>query len=361
MDDYRRYSARRLRDLVEAITSAAGSEPAEAERVAEVLVEANLAGHDSHGVRLLPSYIDNVQKGVLFPNRHVQVVGGIGPILILDGQRGYGQVIGGEAMDLGMERAEQHGVCVVALRNSHHCGRIGEWAERCARGGFASIHFLSGVSHEPVVAPYGGRERRLLTNPFCAALPARNGKDPAIMLDMATSKIAFGKVNVAHARGLPVPEGCLLDANGRMTTDPTAIVERREGAAVAFGEHKGSGLGIMNEMLGSALIGAPTIQPGHPRDGCVCNNMLSIILKPAAFGDPDAIAAEVEAAKDWIKSSAPAEGFEEVLLPGEPEQRARADRGPRGIPLEERTRSNLLAAGARVGLAEDALARLLDG
>jgi hydroxycarboxylate dehydrogenase B len=359
----RRYASERLCALAETILRAAGSEAEEAGEVARILVGGNLAGHDSHGLIMLGAYVDNIRAGTLRPNTRVRVVRDSGPILVLDGGRGFGQIVAGEAMDLGMARARELGAAIVALRNSHHCGRIGEWGERCARHGFASVHFVSGVSHEPLVAAHGGAERRLLTNPFCAAMPdspAGGGDGPAVLLDMATSVIAFGKVKVARNRGVPVPEGCLIDKDGRPTTDPVPIVDRREGAVLPFGGYKGAGLGLMMELLAGALTGAPTVQPGNPRDGGIINHMLSVILDPAAFADPRAIAAETEAVKAWMRSSRTAPGVEEILLPGDPERRARDERSRLGVPLDPRTIDQLLGAGTSLGLAREALQAALE-
>ena len=273
-----------LHALSRAICAAAGSGEREASLVADHLVEANLTGHDSHGVGLLPIYVQNVREGRLAPNRHAELVDGRGAVLIVEGHRGYGQVIGYEAMALGMARAREHGVALLALRNSFHIGRIGHWAEQCARGGFASLHFVNVIDHPPLQAPYGGAEARFSTNPFCAALPGEDGA--AVLLDMATSKIAIGKARVARNQGVPAPEDSLLDPAGRPTRDPAVMFREPQGALIPMGEHKGSGLAILCELLAGALTGGRTIQPAHPREGGIINNMLSVIIDPDVFGPP---------------------------------------------------------------------------
>ena len=179
------FRADALTAAVRAIVAAAGSVPDEAARVAANLVEANLRGHDSHGVGMVPRYIDAVLEGGLTVNAHVAVRSDSGALLTLDGQSGYGQVIGAEAMALGIERARQQGVCIVGLAHSHHLGRIGHWAEQCITAGLVSIHFVNVLSR-PIVAPFGGRDARLGTNPFCVGIP-RPGGEP-IVLDFATSQ-----------------------------------------------------------------------------------------------------------------------------------------------------------------------------
>ncbi|HLT02257.1 MAG TPA: malate/lactate/ureidoglycolate dehydrogenase [Geminicoccaceae bacterium] len=343
-------SSDKLHALSRALCAASGSAEREATLVADHLVEASLTGHDSHGVGLLPIYVDCVSAGTLVPNRHAEVVNERGAVLVIEGNRGYGQVIGHEAMELGMARARQEGVALLALRNSFHLGRIGHWAEQCARGGFASIHFVNVIDHAPLQAPYGGGEARFSTNPFCAALPGANG--PAVLLDMATSKIAIGKARVARNRGVPVPEDSLLDAAGRPTRDPAVMFQEPRGALIAMGEHKGSGLAIVCELLAGALTGGRTAQPAHPQAGGIINNMLSVIVDPEVFGDRSRLQGEIEALIGYVKSARPRPGFEEVLVPGEPERRRRAERLAHGIELDERTWAEILDAARKLGLAE---------
>ena len=208
------------------------------------------------------------------------------------------------------------------------------------------------------MAPFGGREARLGTNPFCAALPDGAG-GAAVLLDMATSAIAFGKARVARNKGVPVPADTVIDREGRSTTDPLPLVDRQEGALRAFGAHKGSGLAILCELLGGALTGGITIQPEHPREGGIVNSMLSIVMDPAAFGEPAAIAREVGAVGSWIKASPPAAGTAEVLLPGEPERRTRAAREAGGVPIDDKSLADILAAGRSLGLSQAELDRAL--
>ncbi|MDP6953321.1 MAG: Ldh family oxidoreductase, partial [Alphaproteobacteria bacterium] len=184
-----------LAESVTAIFTACDSQPEEARAIAENLVAANLAGHDSHGVGMVPLYVRNVGRGAVYANQHVGVLKDDGPVLQLDGNLGYGQVIGAEAMDLAIAKANESGVAIVALRNTHHLGRIGAWGEQCAEAGLVSIHYVNINGHKPLVAPFGGAEGRYATNPYCTALPGTDTQPP-VVLDMATSKIAVGKVRV---------------------------------------------------------------------------------------------------------------------------------------------------------------------
>src|SRR5690606_27562001 len=170
--------------------------------------------------------------------------------------------------------------------------------------------------------------------------------------DMATSKIAIGKARVARNRGVPVPEDSLLDAAGRPTRDPAVMFQEPRGALVAMGEHKGSGLAIVCELLAGALTGGRTAQPAHPQAGGIINNMLSVIVDPEVFGERSRLQGEIEALIGYVKSARPRPGFEEVLVPGEPERRRRAERLAHGIELDERTWAEILDAATKLGLAE---------
>ena len=234
MTDTLVFRADALTAAVTAVVRAAGSSALEAAQVAANLVEANLRGHDSHGVGMTPRYIDAVLEGGLLPDAHVKIRADSGPLLTLDGCQGYGQVIGAEAMALGIERAQEHGVCVVGLAHSHHLGRIGHWAEQCIAAGLVSIHFVNVLSR-PIVAPIGGRDARIGTNPFCVGIP-RPGKEP-IVLDFATSKIAQGKTRVAFNKGQELEPGTIIDDRGEPTTNPRYTVIEPLGALLPFGEH----------------------------------------------------------------------------------------------------------------------------
>jgi uncharacterized oxidoreductase len=197
-----------------------GSSEAEVQAVASNLIEANLKGHDSHGIGMLPRYALAYLEGNLLPNAQMSVSLDAGALLRLDGNAGFGQVIGQQAMALGIERAKAHGSCIVALGNSHHLGRIGAWAEQVAEAGLVSMHFVNVISR-PFVAPYGGADARFGTNPFCAGVPLPGR--PPVILDFATSVIAQGKTRVAYNKGEPVAPGCLIDGQGQATDDPACM------------------------------------------------------------------------------------------------------------------------------------------
>ena len=340
----------KLRAVVRAICAAAGSTGDEPAQVADNLVYANLTGHDSHGVGMLPRYIACALSGTLKLNQHVKIVQDHGTMLVLDGQAGYGQVIGGEAMALGIERARTHGVVVMALRNSFHLCRIGAWAEQCAAEGMISMHYVNVIGHKPLVAPFRGADARYATNPYTCILPATDA-NPTTLLDMATSVVAMGKVRVAKNKGEAVKDGALIDSAGKPTTDPNVMYTPPFGAVLPFGEHKGYGMALMAEMLAGVLSGGQTMRPETIRtDDTIINNMLTIVFDPRRLVGEDFYKAEVDATIAHVKASPPQDPAEPVLVPGDPERATRAEREANGVPLDGATWEEILAAAESVGL-----------
>ena len=344
--------AKPLTALLTQILEAAGAEPERARVCAEHLVGANLKGHDSHGVGMAPSYVHWIKAGKLKPNARPTVISDHGAVLVVDGQFGLGAPVAREAIELGIARARQTGVACMALRNSCHIGRIGTYGEQCADAGFISIHYVNVVGAGPAVAPFGGREARMLTNPYCCTMPRAGGEH--IVLDFATSAVAIGKLRVAFMKGEAAPAGVLVDAEGRATDDPrTFFTGESRSLLLPFGLHKGGGMQILCELLGGALAGQWTMQPGSDRAfGAAVNNMLSIIIDPDAFGGRAAFEAEAEAMLDYIKGTAPADGVDKVRLPGDPERESMAKRLAEGIPIDDATWGQIREAGLSVGLDE---------
>jgi uncharacterized oxidoreductase len=250
-------------------------------------------------------------------------------------------------MALGIERAREHGSCIVALGNAHHIGRIGAWAEQAAAAGLISIHLVNVVARN-VVAPFGGGDARFGTNPVCIGVPLP-GREPVI-LDFATSMIAQGKTRVAHNKGEPVPPGCLIDDQGRDTTNPRYSVIPPWGALLTFGAHKGYGLAVMCELLGGALAGGMTQRNADSSRRRVLNGMFSVLLDPASLGPTGDFEREAAAFVDWVKASPPREGVDQVLVAGEPERASRGHRSAHGIPVDATTWQEILDAGRKLGV-----------
>lgn len=337
----------RLTTAMTRVVRGFGSSEAEVAAVAENLIAANLTGHDSHGIGMLPRYADAFLEGGLLPNAHVSTVLDGGSLLRLDGNAGFGQVIGAEAMALGIERARGSGSCIVALGNSHHLGRIGAWAEQAAAAGLVSVHFVNVISRA-IVAPHGGSDARFGTNPFCVGVPL-SGRPPVI-LDFATSMIAQGKTRVALNKGEEVAPGCLIDDAGRPTQNPRYSVIPPFGALLTFGTHKGFGLALMCELLGGALASGMTQRTDDSSKKRVLNGMFSVLVDPAALGDRTAFEQETLAFVDWAKASPPREGFDPVAVAGEPERAYRAQRTAHGVPVDGTTWQEILAAAAKLGV-----------
>lgn len=342
-------NADNLKTVITAILLKSGSDQHEAEMVADHLVRANLTGHDSHGAGMIPAYIRNLRAGLLFPGTKARLVRDDGAILVFDGERGFGQRTAAEATAAAIERCKQIGLVIMALRNAHHIGRIGSYAEQCTAAGLVSLHFVNVVDHDPVVAPFGGRDARYSTNPVCLGMPA-TPTTPAVLLDMATSKIAIGKARVAMNRGETLAPGQVIDPQGDPTTDPRVMFQKPLGALLPFGEHKGYGLAFFCELLAGVLTGGGTIQPGNPRHGSIVNNMLTFVVDPGRLVDHDWMQAEIDAVVQYVKESPPADPEGSVMVAGDPERKNMAQRLADGIRVDEVTWQELIDAAAEVGL-----------
>jgi len=354
-----RIDQKSLMQVASAILQKAGAELDRAQAVAEHLVAANLKGHDSHGVGMIPNYVKSMLSELIHPQNDALLTRDSGAVLTFDGNLGFGRVVGMQAMDQGIERAKSHGISCVALGNAAHLGRIGAFAEHCAEAGLISTHYVNVVGHDPMVVAYGGRDRRFITNPFCCAVPRADGQH--VVLDMATTTVAAGKVRVAYMKGEPVPDHSLVDRNGVETTDASVIFSKDGGGAMQpFGLHKGYGLMVICELLGGALGGNFTMQPGNPRIGATLNNMLSVILDPSAIGDLAAYDAEVTAMIDYIYASEAADGVEKVLIPGDPERQSLAARSRDGIDIDENSWQDITHAATAAGLSEKEISALVD-
>ncbi|WP_304608579.1 Ldh family oxidoreductase [Inquilinus sp. Marseille-Q2685] len=345
-----------LTQLVGDIFAAQGCSAAESGRIARYLVAANLTGHDSHGVIRVPRYVAMLAQGEVRRDVTAEIVTDTPAFALVDGGYGFGQTVGPQAVRLGIDKALAGGVAVVGLRHAGHLGRIGEWAEMAAESGLCSLHFVN-VAGSELVAPFGGVERRFSTAPFAAGFLVP-GRAPVI-LDFATSLVAEGKVLVAANGGKPLPEGALIEPDGRLSRDPDTLygppvpgsavrsAQNGLGAIRAFGEHKGSGLALICELVAGALTGSGCAGPGPRR---FCNGMLSIYMAPGQFGSAEDLAAETTRYIDHFKACRPAEPGGGVLLPGGPEARRRAGRIAGGVPLSDGVWRSLVATARAGGL-----------
>ncbi|MDP7605025.1 MAG: malate/lactate/ureidoglycolate dehydrogenase [Alphaproteobacteria bacterium] len=339
-----------LQTLASTIFAAIGCDGDEAGTVARFLVKANLSGHDSHGVVRIPRYIEYWRMGAVLPNRRAEAVWQNDAIALFDGNKGFGQTIGGQVMAAGIEMAARQGLAMVGLKNVGHLGRIGDWAEQAAAAGQASIHFVNTTGRGNRVAPYGGSDRRLSTNPIAIGMPM-GGREPLIF-DAATSVLAEGKILVARNKGVELPDGVLLDSAGQPTNDPNTLYADPGGAILAMGGHKGSGLAVMADLLAGVMAGGGCTRPGMDM---LENGMLSILMDPALFADMGFFAGETARFADWVQASPPIEEGGEVLLPGDIERRNQLEREADGIPLDDTTWQQILETARAVDVAEAAL------
>ena len=350
-----------LRPYIAAIFKAAGCDEAEAGRIAFHLVSANLAGHDSHGVIRTPRYVQWLGEGKVRAGQTPTIIAETPTHAVLEGNLGFGQTIGPLAVDLGIAKARAAGMAVIALRNSGHIGRIGDWAERAAAAGLVSIHFVN-VGLGEIVAPFGGTERRFGTNPMCIGVPQNEG--PPLLLDFATSIVAEGKVLVASNGGKPIPADALVTADGRMSGDPADFYGPIEGTSVrdpgngsgalrAFGDHKGSAIAFMCEILAGCFAGSPTARPLAGKRGGIVNGMLSIYLNPAHFGAAG-LAETAREFAEYVRAANPVQAGGEVLVPGDAEHRTRTARLAEGIPLQTFTWTAIQATADQLGVARTA-------
>jgi uncharacterized oxidoreductase len=335
-----------LKKLIQDIFVAASCRHHEAERIAHYLVEANLVGHDSHGAIRVPKYVEWVRAGDLVPNQTLEIVSENEVMAVLDGRYGFGQVMGEEAMKIALDKCAKFGVSLVALRNSGHLGRIGDWAEMAVHENKISLHFVNTSGGGILVAPFGGTQRRLSADPIAVGVPVASG--PPIVLDMSTCTIAEGKIRVAANKGTKVAEGCLLDGEGRPTTDPQAFYASPPGAILPLGGHKGFGLGVIVEVLAGAISGGSCSRPGTK---VVSNNMTVIIIDPARFRRMSEFHQDLADFTAWVKSAATAAPDGEILMPGEPEQRTKLQRQREGIPVDETTWKQLQEVAASLHVA----------
>jgi len=254
-------------------------------------------------------------------------------------------------MDMGIARAKQHGSCIFTLAHAHHLGRIGHFAEMATAQGLVAMHFVNVLSR-PVVAPWGGGDGRFGTNPCCIGVPLA-GAEPFV-LDFATSRVAQGKMRVAHNKGERMPAGYLIDEQGRPTDDPGVVVVPQPnglfGALMTFGEHKGYGMAVACELLGGALTGGGTWHRPADTARSVFNGMLTVLIDPAKLGTQASFEQEAHGFVEWLRQSPPGAGFDPVQIAGEPERAARKARERDGVVVDDATWGEIVAAGAKVGV-----------
>jgi len=325
MEATHRLTAERLHSLAGRLLVAAGTPAGIADTVAEILVGANLAGHDSHGVLRIPAYLQAIEKGHLDPAAQPEVVRESATILRIDGRRGFGHYTARWAMQRAIKKAKGSEVCAVTFLRTGHIGRLGEYAEQAARSGCIGLITVGGGSREGGgILPHGGAQGRLGTNPLAVGIPT--GDETPFVLDFATSVIADGKVRVARSKGVDLPPGCIVDRHG----NPSVKVADYDdgGHLLPFGGHKGYALSLLISLLGG-LAGS-----FDPTRGAMGGTFMQVI-DVSAFLPLSEYQQGVRAFLDGMKATPPAPGFAEVLVPGDFEQRSRSERRAHGIEVPD--------------------------
>ena len=320
-----------LKNFTAQIFRAYGLPERTAEVVADSLVLSNLKGHDSHGVIRIIDYTSWLPKGWFNLDAEMTVVRDEGMILMIDGDFGFGQVIGRQATQLAIDKTQREGACIMTIRRSGHLGRIGEYMEMSSDAGLLAFAFTNTHGGCVLAAPYGGREPRLSANPVAAAAPQTQGEVPIIM-DMATCSIAEGKIKVARAAGKSLPPGCIINSEGRPSTDPEDYYSDPPGALLPMAGHKGFALALVADIFAGALSGAGCSSGNTDR---VANALFMILVDPDRFCGRDFYLEQVNNLANWVKSSKLMEGFDEILLPGDPEATTHQKRREDGIPIDD--------------------------
>ena len=321
----------------------------EAEIVTRHVIGANLAGHDSHGIIQIPTYLERVDNGHIVPDAPWEIVQESAATTVVDGHWGFGYVASERAMQHTIDKAETMNLAAATVFRQGHIGRLASYPIMAARAGMIGLITADSGRGPKHVAPFGGREKRLGTNPIAIAMPS--DLDGPFFVDMATSAVAAGKINLAIARGSAIPEGWIVDSQGRATTDPMAF--REGGPLLPLGGtegYKGYGLSAMIEVFSGILTGlGHGVEPsGRHNDGC-----FMAVFKVSAFRDLATFKAEVAEFARYLKATRPAQGFTEVFYPGEIEHRAAQSRARDGIPVEDATWERLAALAKNCGLSDD--------
>lgn len=338
----------RLTQITTALVQAAGASAEEARLVAEGCVLANLTGHDSHGVIAIPTYIDRIDKGHIVPGAPFTIVQETATTTVVDGNWGFGFAVADRAMRLTIEKAKKSNVAATTILRQSHVGRVGAYPIMAAKEGMIAIMTADSGRSPKAVAPFGGAEARVGTNPISIAIPSN--LDGTFCLDMATSAVAAGKIKLAQAKGIQIPTGWIVDKDGAPSTDPMDF--DRGGVLLPLGGeegHKGYGLSVMVEILSAILpgLGFGVDPTGRHNDGCfiACFNV-------EAFRPLATFKKEVTEFAQYLKATRPQKGVKEVLYPGEVEWRREQDRSKNGIEVDDNTWKKYQALAKKYGIED---------
>lgn len=338
------FSREQLQSFGTQIFVAAGVPEPIARQVIESLLLSNLIGVDSHGFVRIPQYLDAIKSGMIVPNAEPEVVRDNGVAVLLDGHSAFGQIVARRAAELAIGRAKKSVICAVSFAGTMHIGRLGEYVTLAADAGLIALLIVSGSRPGGLVAPYGSRQRMLGTNPIAFAIPA--GSYPPLVADFSTAAVAEGKVRVALAKGETIPPTWVVDREGKPTTDPAKLYDG--GALLTFGEHKGFGLALLAEVLAGIVSGADV--PSFPTYTQLENGAFLLVVDQTFFRSGDQYYPAVDLLFQRVKQALPMDGNAGVMLPGEPEEQIREKREREGIPIDEKTWSDLTRVAAQLNV-----------
>jgi hydroxycarboxylate dehydrogenase B len=340
----------RLTQIATDVFAAAGWPREDSAEVARHFTLANLSGHDSHGIGMLPLYIRSFKDGWLKPSNQPRDRIAAGSFLVIEGNLALGQPTARRAVARAADMAAEHGVAVLNLLDAHHIGRIGDYAEQAAERGLVSFFWVNVAGRPPIVAAHGAKEGRWGTNPHAVGLPGSGGRH--LILDFATSRMAHGKARVALNKGEQAQPGYLIDNEGRPTTDPSVVFPPLPmGALLPFGEHKGAGLAFMVECLSAGLAGGSLIKDA-PAKTWIINSLFGILIDPARLDQDQASRqARIDGIADFLRAARPQRPDDPVRAPGDKEREMRAARGRDGIAVDDETWTQIVAAAKSVGVA----------
>lgn len=345
--------SKKLKEISTSIFEAVGTPLENARWVADHLVQSNLSGHDSHGVIRVGQYVRAVDEGDVNPNAFPTCVRENATCASFDGQSSFGQVAVNTALDWAMKRATQNGSASVTVNNCYHSGRLGAYTSRAAQSGLVSIMMVNAGGGGQWVTPFGGKAGRISTNPISIGAPSPS--EYPLVLDIATSVAPEGKVRGHHQNGKKIPEGWIVDGDGKPTDDPQSLYNKPPGALLPMGGevgYKGFGLAVMIDVLAGALSGAGCCSSTNvsPQDG-----IFLLVLDPKRFTDHQGFSQQVGGLIEHIKSCQTAPGFDEVFLPGELEHRTEQNRLREGIPLDEGTWAGIKQLADRLNVTRPPL------
>ncbi len=346
MTETARFDARHLRRFTESIFVACGAPVEEAVLISEHLIKANLMGYDSHGIIRISQYVKDVNRGVIIPGAPVTFQKQTDTTAIADCGWNFGQVGASRALQRAIDKARSHNISIIVTQRCNHAGRLGAYTQTAAEQGFVALAFCNsppGDGH--FVAPWGGREGRLSTNPMSFAIPS--GKYPPILGDFSTSQTPEGKLRLYLNQKKRLPDGWIMDAAGNPSNDPADFYGPPRGAILPFGGdlgYRGFALGLLVETMGGLLAGVSTIKP-QPGNG-----LCFIVVNVEAFLPKNEFAALTEELRAYLKSCPPAANHREITLPGELDFRLMEERTAHGIPVDPQTWEQICRSAESIGV-----------